>query len=123
VKGAPRIDGSLTVTFRGTVLDARRLKRIRELVKAAHGLTRQALARDVCRRFGWRRPSGAWAIRSARDLLVRLERMGIIDLPAARRAQGRPRREAIETAALDLNCANVWGEPKPAVQNDASLVL
>lgn len=123
MKGALRIDGSLTVTFRGTVLDARRLKRIRELVEAEHGLTRQALAREVCRRFGWRRPSGAWAIRSARDLLVRLERMGIIDLPAARRAQGRPRREAIETAALDLNCENVGGEPKPAVQNDASMVL
>lgn len=123
MKAAKHIDGSLTVTFRGAVLDARRLKRIGELVEAEHGRTRQGLAREVCRRFGWRRPNGAWAIRSTRDLLVRLDRMGVIHLPAARRAQGRPGREAIERAALELNCGNVAEEPKPAGQPDASVVL
>ena len=123
VKGARYIDGSLTIAFRDTVLDARRLKRIREFVETQHGWTRQGLAREVCRRFGWRRPNGAWAIRSARDLLVRLDKMGVVDLPAARRAQGRPRREAIERAALDLNCGNVEEEPKPVGQHDASVVL
>jgi len=123
VKGARHIDGSLTVAFRDTVLDARRLKRIREFVETQHGWTRQGLAREVCRRFGWRRPNGAWAIRSARDLLVRLDQMGIIELPAARRAQGRPGREAIERAALDLSCGNAEEEPKPAGTHDASVVL
>ena len=55
--------------------------------------------------FGWRRPNGAWAIRGARQLLIRLDKAGVIRLPAPRRAQGRPRREAVETAAALLSPA------------------
>ena len=123
VKGARHTDGSRTVSFRGTVLDAKRLKRIRGLVEAERGRTRQGVARAVCRSFGWRRPNGAWAIRSARDLLVRLERMGVIDLPAARRAQGRPRREAIERAALELDGGDGGGDPTLAGPQDARVAL
>ena len=91
------------MVFRGTVLDRRRLARIRELVAGRRGWKRQELAREVCRVFGWRRPNGAWAIRGAHNLLVRLDTMGVIDLPAPRGAQGRPGREAVETAAALLN--------------------
>lgn len=96
----------LKVTFRGTVLDARQLTRIQGLVESGLYRTRQDLAREVCRVFRWRRPNGMWPIRGARQLLVRLERAGVIRLPAPRRAQGRPSRDSIETAAACLSLAS-----------------
>jgi hypothetical protein len=36
-------------------------------------------------------------VRSTRELLIRLEEAGVIELPAPRRAQGRPHREKVET--------------------------
>ncbi|MFH2008295.1 MAG: ISAs1 family transposase [bacterium] len=98
-------DEPLRVTFRGTVLGARELARIRELVDGGQDQSRQELARAVCRAFGWRRSNGAWAVRGARQLLVRLEKLGVLRLPAPRRAQGRPRREVVETAAALLSPA------------------
>lgn len=93
------------VSFRGTVLQARHLARIREIIDCRIGRTRQDLAQEVCRAFGWRRPNGAWAIRGARHLLVRLESAGLIRLPLPRRAQGRPSHQAIREAAAGLRCA------------------
>jgi hypothetical protein len=90
------------VAFRGAALDARQLTRIRAIVESGPGRTRQDLAREVCRWFRWRRPNGTWAVRNARDLLVRLEEAGVVFLPAPRRAQGRPNREVVKTAAAAL---------------------
>jgi hypothetical protein len=89
------------------VLDGRQLTRIRAIVASGSGRTRQDLAREVCRAFRWRRPNGTWAIRSAREMLIRLEEAGVVRLPAPRRAQGRPRREEVETAAAVLCPAGV----------------
>ena len=97
----------MRVTFRGTALDARQLARIQRLVDSGQDRTRQDLAREVCRMFRWRRPNGAWAIRGARQLLIRLDKAGVIGLPAPRRAQGRPQREAVEKAAALLCVAGV----------------
>lgn len=91
------------MTFRGAALDGKQLCRIREIVESRQGRSRQELAREVCRAFRWRRPNGTLAVRSARDLLVRLEVAGFVRLPAPRRSQGRPHLEAIETAAAALN--------------------
>jgi hypothetical protein len=49
--------------------------------------------------FGWRCGSGAWAVRACRELLVRLDASGQIDLPAARRPQARPRADELQLAA------------------------
>jgi hypothetical protein len=102
MKSPRRVNTAQPIVFRGTVLDARQLAKIKRLVEVGRGRTRQELAREVCRAFGWRRPNGAWAIRGARQLLVRLEKAGVIHLPAPRRAQGRPRREVVEEAVALL---------------------
>jgi len=103
VKRPGQSDEALRVAFRGATLDGRQLTRIRGIVESGQpGRTRQDLAREVCRTLGWRRPNGTWAVRSARDLLVRLEKAGVVHLPAPRRAQGRPHREAVERAAALL---------------------
>ena len=59
--------------------------------------------------FGWRRPNGMLALRGARQLLVRLDESGVIHLPAPRRAQGRPSRDAVKTAAALLNVGGAPG--------------
>lgn len=73
------------------------------LVESGQGRSRQELARELCRRFGWQRPNGGWAVRSAQDLLLRLDGLGVVRLPAPKRAQGRPRREVVEAAACLLS--------------------
>jgi len=113
----------LQVAFRGTVLDARQRARIQEVVERGQGQTRQELAREVCRLFGWRRPNGAWAVRSARQLLVRLEEAGAIHLPEPRRAQGRPHREVVETAAALVRCAGSPAAAEPASRRRAGSLL
>ena len=120
------IDQRMRVIFRGSALDARQLRRIREIVaRGGPSRTRQDLAREVCRAFRWRRPNGTWAVRSARDLLIRLEESGLVRLPAARRAQGRPNRELLEAAAAVLSPAGIpiALEPSAAEGGRATLVV
>lgn len=101
------------VTFRGSPLDARQITRIQALVNGGRSRTRQYLAREVCHLFGWRRLNGTWAIRSARHVLIRLEKAGVIRLPLPRRAQGRPKREVVETAAALLSPAGTSAAAQP----------
>ena len=79
------------------MLDERVVRRIQRLIDSGGYRTRQALARAVCRLFGWRRPNGALAVRGARQLLVGLASRGAVaGLPAPRRAQGRAARIAVQ---------------------------
>jgi hypothetical protein len=55
--------------------------------------------------FRWRRPNGLLAVRGARQLLIRLDKAGVICLPPPRRAQGQP-RQAVETAARLIDATN-----------------
>jgi hypothetical protein len=119
-----QIDKAPPVVFRGTVLDRKRLARIRALVAGRRGWNRQELARELCRIFGWRRPNGQWAVRGARNVLVRLDEMGVIDLPAPRGLQGRPDREAVETAAAALaEGASAAAREEPARRRESGSVL
>lgn len=94
------------VTFRGTVLEARHFRRIQRVVDADPSRTRQDVVREICRLFDWRRANGTWAIRGARQVLVRLDEAGVIRLPAPRRKQGRPHREELESAARQIPSAS-----------------
>jgi hypothetical protein len=90
---------SLPILFRGSLLEADQIKRIRLLIERGQWRTRQEIIREICRIFGWRRPNGTLAIRSAHSLLVRLDRMGLICLAAPRRVQGRPHHQELKAAA------------------------
>jgi hypothetical protein len=123
VKRSHQIGVAGQVSFRGSTLDARQLSRIRAIVESGLGRTRQDLAREVCRAFRWRRANGTWAVRSARELLVRLEEAGVICLPAPRRAQGRPDHEAVETAATALISAGVPTATEPSARRTSGSTL
>jgi len=103
MKGVQQRKPARAVGFRGTVLGASELARIRRLVEERGSRqTRQDLARACCRMFGWRGANGSWAVRSAARLLVRLEAGGMFELPAPRRAQGRARAVALPEAVAPL---------------------
>ena len=92
-------------------------------MESGRGRTRQDLAREVCRVFRWRRPNGTWAVRNARDLLVRLEEAGVVVLPAPRRAQGRPCREVVKTAAAALGTVVVPTAAEPSARQGSGSTL
>jgi hypothetical protein len=119
----PRVDARRPVFFRGTALDEKQWTRIRGLIARNPGRTRQELAREVCRMFGWRRPNGAWALRGARQLLVRLEERGVLRLPPPRRAQGRPRRETVVQAAQLPVAGAARDSQAPAMEVDSGSSL
>ena len=63
---------------------------------------RMALARSICEAWDWRQPSGTLATPACRDLLLRLEEWGHIQLPAPKRAAGAPRRKHHPVLPHDL---------------------
>lgn len=73
------------IVFRGRSLGWDDVVRIQRIVDRHPEETRQAIAQRVSRSFGWREPSGKWAVSSCRLLLGRLERQAVITLPAPRR--------------------------------------
>ncbi len=62
---------------------------VAQVVAEGEGLSRTRLMDQVCQRLDWRRPTGACKIRECRDLLERLQRDGVLQLPP-KRAAGRP---------------------------------
>ncbi len=102
----------IRVEFRGKELGPREFRRIRELIASKLTPTRQQIARETCRMFGWRRANGATPVRACRELLLRLDQIGVICLPPARRSGGSTSRPLtpIEDEAL-LGPTPVWRGP------------
>lgn len=71
-------------------------------------MSREAIAGRIGERFGWRQHRGRWAVRSCRDLLVRLERGGLLRLPPPRR-----RRNFIERRRLVMRAEEAGGAAAP----------
>lgn len=77
----------------------------------------------MCRVFRWRCANGVWATRAARQVLVRLDAAGLIGLPPARRAQGRPHHHALEMAARLGGPAAAATEASSQVRAGATLLV
>lgn len=89
--------------FRGVLVGQREQQRIRKLVAGRRRATRADLARAVCKLFGWQRPNGEPPVRGCRALLARLERMGLLRLPAVSpRPAARPGHGSELSAAVAL---------------------
>lgn len=73
--------------FRGQCVRAPELALIREVVAACVGLSRKELANTVSELLGWTRPSGALKEPECLALLMRLERAGLLTLPAKQRTR------------------------------------
>jgi len=92
------------ILYRGKTLDRNDLRTIRRIVSGAKGENLRQLSERVCKAFEWYRPNGELRERSAKALLRRLEKRGLVQLPpgSARRtpsnqgpANGAGRRRAL----------------------------
>lgn len=78
------------------------LERIAEAVVERPELTRTELSREVCRWMNWRQPNGQLCEGSCRVALGKLERQGLVDLPASRRAEGSSKAQVEAPRSVEL---------------------
>jgi hypothetical protein len=83
------------------------LAQIRALLAVAPALGRAALSRRLCQDLGWLNALGQPKAMSARVALLRMEKDGLIQLPAPRTRNGRGQRRFALTVA---------SEPRPPVR-------
>ena len=99
-------------TWCGRLFTPSELDLVREVVGTFGGLSRNELARTVCELIEWTRPNGGLKARECLDVLERLERDGLIELPKKR--PGRPvgtRTRVPQTAQ---------GDPRPPLEGEIS---
>ncbi len=118
----PRSSVRTSFVFRGKELKAKDFRRIQRLIDRKLMPTRQEIARETCRLFGWRRPNGASPVRACRSFLERLEGLGIIRLPLPLRRTGRGTSRSLPLLEDDLLLGEPVGWPG-YVADDAPLEL
>jgi hypothetical protein len=101
-----------SATFCGRLFTATELSLVREVVETFGGLSRIELARTVCELLEWTRPNGGLKARECLDVLERLERDGLIELPAKRPGRPTGRRTGIPHTAQ--------GDMRPPLEGELS---
>jgi len=79
-----------SLVFKDRTFGPAEIRLISDLLLRFSGLSRQELANTVCELLEWQRPNGGLKTWECKELLVELERLGHLRLPALR-AAGRPR--------------------------------
>jgi hypothetical protein len=79
------------MTIRGRTFSSKELGTIQAIVEASPQAHRFALSKMVCRELGWVQPNGRLKDRSCRDVLARLDALGLLRLPPPRRPAVRRR--------------------------------
>lgn len=93
-----RKEGKQRVLYRGRALDGSDFEKIRRVVRRTRGQNLREVCESVCRAFGWYRPNGELRETSAKALLRRLAKRGLIDLPQDSRRTVESRRARREGA-------------------------
>ena len=73
------------LTLRGRVFSHEELLRIREIVVTSPGEHRRFLSKKICEVMEWRQMNGRLKDRSCRDVLLKLDAAGFLQLPPRRR--------------------------------------
>ena len=76
----------------GQIFSEEIIKQIGEAVSNTADLSRCALSRQVCQGLNWKNPAGQLKESSCRVALIKLEELGVIELPAARQVSFTPSR-------------------------------
>ena len=83
----------ILLRYRGLDLRAADIESIRTTIAADHARGRTYIGLRLCERWDWRQANGQYKAFAARDLLLRLERAGRVELPAPQRVKvNRPRQ-------------------------------
>jgi len=84
--------------FCGREFTGEEISLIQEVVETCGGISRTELAHTVCELLDWKRANGKLKARECRDLLERLERKGILALPAKKSPGSAKSRKSIAPA-------------------------
>jgi len=76
--------------FRGRTIGADDLASIRQVIAQNPGASRRRLSVLVCQAWDWRQANGAWRDMVCRSLMLRLHRVGHLEMPAPRRVCVNP---------------------------------
>jgi len=84
--------------YSGRPFTSAELQQVRQLIAQRPHASRAAIARELCERLDWRKRDGGLKQLSCRAALLRMQRDGLVSLPALRASPGHGRR-GLRTAA------------------------
>lgn len=74
---------------------------IQDTIQNTDGITRQALSKRFCETFDWRKPDGGLKDMSCRVAFLKMDRAGVITLPAPKRAYAKPGSRSRKSTLTD----------------------
>ena len=89
--------------YRSRQLDAEDIELVRELVSKHYKRGRSHISRALCDAWQWIQPNGQFKEYAARDLLLRLEEKGFIELPPRLRPKNNLKKKSFSQVPLFLS--------------------
>jgi len=108
--------------FSGREFTAEEVLLIQEVVEACAGISRAELACTVCELLDWKRAGGRLKARECRDLLERLEKQGILSLPAKKSLGATQSRKSILPAGEEQVHSELTGSVEEFAPIDVEMV-
>ena len=93
---------SIVFRYRGRHLDKQDIRFIRALISKHYQRGRSYISRALCEAWKWVQPNGKLKECAARDLLLRLEEQGLIDLPKRLRPKNNLKEKSLNQVPLFL---------------------
>jgi hypothetical protein len=94
----------------GKEFSSEQIRWITNLIENKAGITRQELSKRFCESFNWRKPDGGLKDMSCRVAFIKMDKDGLIKLPAPKRAYAKPGSRTGKSRRTD---------PKPGVTKAA----
>jgi len=91
---------SVVFRYRSRDLRPQNIHFLHTIVAQFYGKGRSGISRVICEAWGWMQPNGKPKEYAARDLLLRLEEKGFIELPPRLRPKNNLKRNAFAQAPL-----------------------
>lgn len=95
--------------YRGQLITGAEVAAIRAFIAENPGLSRRALSRRLCERWGWVQPNGALRDMVMRGLLLALHRAELITLPAVRLVAKNPLAVRPRPAPVSIDTTPIVG--------------
>mgnify|MGYP002814616566 FL=1 len=89
--------------YRGRDLKAEDIAHVQATITSHYARGRSFIARTLCEWWDWRQPNGEYKEFAARDLLLRLEEAGLIELPARQRVKSNVSKKTYTQIPLDYS--------------------
>ena len=101
--------------YRGRSLTEADIAFIRRLMAAHPQASRRELSKKLCEAWQWRQPNGTFCDMVCRGLMLKLDRLGHIELPAVRQLNPNPlarraaeRKDRLRCSSIPRRCAPLW---------------